>query len=122
MNSDKSQSHISPLIIPPTRLIGTNSKPNEASDYIEPLDIYFRQHKIYEKAEQLYNESDNMTDENGKEETVQPILDQLDQLITEVMLKSEKLHCSKKRPIMWSPEIMHSYMLINYWKLEIKER
>lgn len=122
VNTTIFESELATLISPPTRLIGTNSKPDKAADYINHLDVYFRQHKIYEQFQQLYDEATEVPSASHNTNQMQERLDQIDKLVTHLMLKCETLHCTRKRQIMWSPEIMHSYLMINYWRLEQKEK
>lgn len=68
------------------RLVGTNSRPNEAKQYIETLNLQFNRHHIYKKSTQLLSEA---TESPTNTEERQKRLEDLDELITHLMLKTE---------------------------------
>jgi hypothetical protein len=72
-----------------TRQIGTNSTNREGIKYIRTLDQQLKNHRIYEKIENIYNEvfkKDNQLDESKIMEEI----NKLDKIITKSMLYAEK--------------------------------
>lgn len=112
-------SELAEIVDQPSRLIGTNSKKEESINYVKYLDLQFRQHRIYKKSKRMYTNS-KMDDINKT--NLQKELDKVDELVTNLMIKCEKETCAKKSKVMWSPAIMQSCIVVNYWKLHLKSK
>jgi hypothetical protein len=80
---------------------------------------------VYEKVDKLLNES-NIVKSNGPEEYNKELILQqindLDNLITRLMLYSEKKCCKKKERALWSPTLQQSNLTIQYWNVLTKCR
>lgn len=101
----------------PERLISTKSKKSEIRAYKEFLVQKFQDHRVFDKAAELFDMADP-----SKENDIdfQTKLQNLDMLVTRVMLAGEKEKCARRPATMWSLPIHHSALMIKYWRLVIK--
>ena len=104
-----------------TRQIGTNSTNREGRKYIKLLNDQFNNHRIYEKINQLYDNSINMGINDDKESILKEV-DNLDKLITQLMLFAERKCCKKKERALWSPTLQQSNLIIQYWNIMTKSK
>jgi hypothetical protein len=117
LDSSITQQPVQPLIAPPIRLIGTNSSSSESTNYIKFIYEQFTYHRIFDKSKDLMQRAE-MSLDNDQEYCNE--LNKVDDLITQIMLKGEKAHCTKKHPVMWSPAILHSCLMVKYWTIKLK--
>jgi hypothetical protein len=114
---DKSIMDNSPELKRPTRRqIGTSSKPRHLYEYKRALDKYFREHRIYERAEEYF-----VTTFLPKlPERFDRNINALDKQVMEICLKVEREQCPKRHETDWSIQIHHQSLICKYWIMRNK--
>jgi hypothetical protein len=95
----------------PPRMITTTSKKSEVYKYKHSLLSKFKDHRIVEKATKIWEDADPIM-ENDKEYNKQ--LNEIDALVTTLMLSCESKNCGRRPATEWSLPIHYSSLLITY--------
>jgi hypothetical protein len=104
-------------------MIGTNSTNEEGENYIRHLYNKLEEHKLFSKAEELYNTIITTTNHSNEDiEKWNQQLNKMDWQITNMMLHSEKVKCVRKNSAYWSPTIQQTNILVKYWQILNRSR
>jgi hypothetical protein len=103
-----------PTIEKRIRLVGTNSTNIEGDRYVRHLYNSLIKDNVFERVRILFEQS---IQENPDIDLIMGELNELDELITIIMLKSEASTCSLKDRVYWSPEIHRSNLIVQYWNI-----
>jgi hypothetical protein len=101
------------------RMVGSNSTNDEGKRYVEHIYQDLQENKIFNKSKKLLQETKNPN--WNIEQSVQQ-LEAMDQLITHAIIRAELKTCKLKEPILWTPAIEQSNLLIQYWNIQVKTR
>jgi hypothetical protein len=101
---------------PRIRMVGTNSTNREGIKYITSIYEHLISNNIVRKVENLLQKVQQKT---ITDDTATIALNELDEMITNVMLRSEKMHCKKKGKELWTPEIRQSNLRIQYYHIKL---
>jgi hypothetical protein len=99
------------------RMVGSNSTNYEGKQYVTKLYQHLKNNNAFNKAKYLLDMA-----KRGVLDLNEAIKDvnKLDELLTLAMVRIERQTCKKKDPVLWTPAIKQTNLIIQYWNIKLK--
>jgi hypothetical protein len=103
------------------RRVGTNSTNKEGTKYVRYLTKKLKENNVFEEVNNLLQQCDSKEGINEEiEKQIEQKTNEMDDIITKLMLQAEEKTCKKKYIALWTPTLEQSHLIIQYWCVRLK--